>query len=181
MTNDVQNLIIQAYYADDGIQYSIGRLPIAGCDFSTYAYSFVKGHRGGKGGEGLEGWNGYSIFLLVSSTYNKFSWKKKKKKKKTKRYCDTPNDFELETFSVDVDLTTKLPLTWMVRNVSKIKLFSSVCFYYDYYLQLLLLLLLLLLFAITIIICNSYYLQLLLFAIIIFYLFFYSCCPLLSF
>ena len=44
------------------------------------------------------------------------------------RYDDSPNDLALTNFSVDVDLTTKLPLTWMVQNISKIKLFSSVCF-----------------------------------------------------
>mmetsp|Transcript_38666 Transcript_38666/g.61275 ORF Transcript_38666/g.61275 Transcript_38666/m.61275 type:complete len:529 (-) Transcript_38666:63-1649(-) len=81
MKDAVQQQIINSYYADDGIQYTVGRLPMAGCDFSTYPYS----------------------------------------------YCDTDGDFNLTTFSVDVDLTTKLPLTWMAQNASssKIQLFAS--------------------------------------------------------
>ena len=33
-------LILRSYYGPDGIQYSTGRIPIAGCDFSTHPYSY---------------------------------------------------------------------------------------------------------------------------------------------
>eukprot|EP00008_Paramoeba_atlantica_P002781 CAMPEP_0201484756 /NCGR_PEP_ID=MMETSP0151_2-20130828/8906_1 /ASSEMBLY_ACC=CAM_ASM_000257 /TAXON_ID=200890 /ORGANISM="Paramoeba atlantica, Strain 621/1 / CCAP 1560/9" /LENGTH=414 /DNA_ID=CAMNT_0047868561 /DNA_START=332 /DNA_END=1576 /DNA_ORIENTATION=+ len=81
MKEGVQKQIINSYYGDDGLQYSLGRFPMAGCDFSTYTYT----------------------------------------------YCDTPNDFDMETFNVSVDMTTKIPLGWMAQNASSqpIKWFSS--------------------------------------------------------
>lgn len=33
--------IIQQYYGKNGIEYTIGRVPIASCDFSTHQYSYV--------------------------------------------------------------------------------------------------------------------------------------------
>ena len=41
MKEGVQKQIINSYYGDDGLQYSLGRFPMAGCDFSTYTYTFV--------------------------------------------------------------------------------------------------------------------------------------------
>jgi len=36
----VQQHVINSYYSDDGIEYSLGRIPMAGCDFSTHVYSY---------------------------------------------------------------------------------------------------------------------------------------------
>lgn len=32
---------IRSYYSTDGIEYGIGRVPIGGSDFSTYAYTYL--------------------------------------------------------------------------------------------------------------------------------------------
>ncbi|KAI1301356.1 Lysosomal acid glucosylceramidase [Halotydeus destructor] len=39
LTGDLSNKIIENYYSDNGIEYSVGRIPIGGTDFSTRAYS----------------------------------------------------------------------------------------------------------------------------------------------
>ncbi|KAG7376291.1 hypothetical protein PHYPSEUDO_013793 [Phytophthora pseudosyringae] len=40
MDSDVQRLIVDAYFSDTGLQYSLGRIPIASTDFSEYVYSY---------------------------------------------------------------------------------------------------------------------------------------------
>uniref|UniRef100_A0A6B2L2T8 Glucosylceramidase n=1 Tax=Arcella intermedia TaxID=1963864 RepID=A0A6B2L2T8_9EUKA len=40
MNPDLQKLILQQYYGDNGLQYTSGRIPIASCDFSTHSYSY---------------------------------------------------------------------------------------------------------------------------------------------
>ncbi|ETL45009.1 hypothetical protein F441_04999 [Phytophthora nicotianae CJ01A1] len=40
MSSDVQQLIVDAYFSDAGLQYSLGRIPIASTDFSEYVYSY---------------------------------------------------------------------------------------------------------------------------------------------
>ncbi|POM61800.1 Glycosyl hydrolase family 30 protein [Phytophthora palmivora] len=40
MDTDVQQLILEAYFSDTGLQYSLGRIPIASTDFSEYVYSY---------------------------------------------------------------------------------------------------------------------------------------------
>ncbi|GMF38936.1 unnamed protein product [Phytophthora fragariaefolia] len=40
MDSDVQQLIIDAYFSDTGLQYTLGRIPIASTDFSEYVYSY---------------------------------------------------------------------------------------------------------------------------------------------
>ncbi|KAL8563546.1 hypothetical protein ACOMHN_060862 [Nucella lapillus] len=35
-----QDKLIRAYFASDGLQYNIGRIPMASCDFSTHPYSY---------------------------------------------------------------------------------------------------------------------------------------------
>jgi glucosylceramidase len=37
---ETAKLLIEQYYGDNGIQYTIGRVPIASCDFSTRQYSY---------------------------------------------------------------------------------------------------------------------------------------------
>jgi glucosylceramidase len=37
---ELQQHIVDSYYSDSGIEYSIGRIPIAACDFSTHVYSY---------------------------------------------------------------------------------------------------------------------------------------------
>ncbi|VDD89654.1 unnamed protein product [Enterobius vermicularis] len=37
---DALNNLLKSYYGQDGIQYSLGRIPIASCDFSTHEYSY---------------------------------------------------------------------------------------------------------------------------------------------
>ncbi len=36
----MQNTLVDNYFGSHGIEYTVGRIPIAGCDFSTYAYSY---------------------------------------------------------------------------------------------------------------------------------------------
>ncbi|KAG3072475.1 hypothetical protein PI124_g21013 [Phytophthora idaei] len=40
MDSDVQQLIVDAYFSDTGLQYSLGRIPIASTDFFEYVYSY---------------------------------------------------------------------------------------------------------------------------------------------
>ncbi|RLN21146.1 hypothetical protein BBO99_00009223 [Phytophthora kernoviae] len=40
MDTAVQQLILDAYFSDTGLQYSLGRIPIASTDFSEYVYSY---------------------------------------------------------------------------------------------------------------------------------------------
>ncbi|GMF35793.1 unnamed protein product [Phytophthora lilii] len=40
MDADIQQLIVDAYFSDLGLQYSLGRIPIASTDFSEYVYSY---------------------------------------------------------------------------------------------------------------------------------------------
>ncbi|EGZ17884.1 hypothetical protein PHYSODRAFT_452757, partial [Phytophthora sojae] len=40
MDMEVQQLIVDAYFSDTGLQYSLGRIPIASTDFSEYVYSY---------------------------------------------------------------------------------------------------------------------------------------------
>ncbi|XP_070542233.1 lysosomal acid glucosylceramidase-like [Ptychodera flava] len=40
VTKDVQDKILQSYFAKDGIEYTFGRIPMASCDFSTHPYSY---------------------------------------------------------------------------------------------------------------------------------------------
>nr|XP_054754285.1 lysosomal acid glucosylceramidase-like [Lytechinus pictus] len=35
-----QDLLIKSYYSSNGIEYTIGRIPMASCDFSTHPYSY---------------------------------------------------------------------------------------------------------------------------------------------
>ncbi|KAK7115930.1 lysosomal acid glucosylceramidase-like [Littorina saxatilis] len=35
-----QEKLIQSYFASDGLEYTIGRIPMASCDFSTHPYSY---------------------------------------------------------------------------------------------------------------------------------------------
>ncbi|CAG5135396.1 unnamed protein product, partial [Candidula unifasciata] len=37
---DVQDRLINSYYSKDGIEYTVGRVPMASCDFSTREYSY---------------------------------------------------------------------------------------------------------------------------------------------
>jgi len=41
LSTEAQDLLLQSYFGDDGIQYSLGRVPIGGTDFSTRAYTYV--------------------------------------------------------------------------------------------------------------------------------------------
>ncbi|KAI6239653.1 Glucosylceramidase [Aphelenchoides fujianensis] len=41
LTPDARNLLLQQYYGENGIGYTLGRVPIASCDFSTRIYSYV--------------------------------------------------------------------------------------------------------------------------------------------
>ncbi len=36
----LQEKIFDAYFSDNGIGYSVGRIPMASCDFSTHVYSY---------------------------------------------------------------------------------------------------------------------------------------------
>ncbi|KAI1731056.1 glycosyl hydrolase family 30 TIM-barrel domain-containing protein [Ditylenchus destructor] len=40
LTSDTRKRLIEAYYGNNGIEYSLGRVPMASCDFSTHAYSY---------------------------------------------------------------------------------------------------------------------------------------------
>lgn len=40
LPKDMQTRLIKDYYGSDGIEYSLGRVPIGGCDFSTHPYSY---------------------------------------------------------------------------------------------------------------------------------------------
>lgn len=34
------NALFRSYFGSDGIEYGIGRIPLGGTDFSTYAYTY---------------------------------------------------------------------------------------------------------------------------------------------
>jgi len=36
----LQKKLLSSYFSQDGIEYSIGRIPMASCDFSTHTYSY---------------------------------------------------------------------------------------------------------------------------------------------
>lgn len=40
LPDQLQDLIIRGYYSSDGLDYTVGRVPIASCDFSTHVYSY---------------------------------------------------------------------------------------------------------------------------------------------
>ena len=42
LSPDLQNQLIDSYYTEGGIEYTVGRVPIASCDFSTEVYSYVE-------------------------------------------------------------------------------------------------------------------------------------------
>ncbi len=63
LTENLQKKLLAQYFGDEGLQYNIGRIPMAGCDFSTYYYS----------------------------------------------YDSVTNDFDLEYFSISMDLPYKIP------------------------------------------------------------------------
>nr|XP_015837066.1 PREDICTED: glucosylceramidase-like [Tribolium castaneum] len=43
LDENVQKFLLQSYFADDGIEYSLCRIPIGGTDFSTRAYTYDDG------------------------------------------------------------------------------------------------------------------------------------------
>jgi glucosylceramidase len=40
LSNVLQDHLINSYYSPDGIEYNIGRIPMASCDFSTRIYTY---------------------------------------------------------------------------------------------------------------------------------------------
>ena len=40
LSKDLQTKLVSQYFGDEGIRYNIGRIPMAGCDFSTYSYTY---------------------------------------------------------------------------------------------------------------------------------------------
>nr|XP_006814202.1 PREDICTED: glucosylceramidase-like [Saccoglossus kowalevskii] len=40
LTKDVQDRLLESYYSPNGIEYTLGRIPMASCDFSTHPYSY---------------------------------------------------------------------------------------------------------------------------------------------
>mmetsp|Transcript_45045 Transcript_45045/g.107019 ORF Transcript_45045/g.107019 Transcript_45045/m.107019 type:complete len:579 (+) Transcript_45045:45-1781(+) len=38
----VQAMLLESYYGDTGIRYTLGRVPMASCDFSTHVYSYAE-------------------------------------------------------------------------------------------------------------------------------------------
>ncbi|XP_014678234.1 PREDICTED: glucosylceramidase-like [Priapulus caudatus] len=40
VTSGVQNNLLQSYFGETGIEYTIGRVPMGGCDFSTRKYTY---------------------------------------------------------------------------------------------------------------------------------------------
>lgn len=43
LESDLQDKLLQSYFSDDGIEYSLCRVPIGGTDFSTRGYSYDDG------------------------------------------------------------------------------------------------------------------------------------------
>jgi glucosylceramidase len=41
LSQQTRRQLLHAYYAQNGIEYTLGRVPIASCDFSTYEYSYL--------------------------------------------------------------------------------------------------------------------------------------------
>ena len=72
---------MESYFGEGGIEYSLGRVPVASSDFSMGEYS----------------------------------------------YCDTPGDYDMKTFSVDVDNKSKLPFIQAAQAAARapLRLFSS--------------------------------------------------------
>lgn len=46
LSADTQNQLLRAYFSDQGIEYTLGRVPIGGCDFSTRGYTYDDDHDG---------------------------------------------------------------------------------------------------------------------------------------
>jgi glucosylceramidase len=40
LSENLKNKLLEQYFGNEGLQYNIGRIPMAGCDFSTYLYSY---------------------------------------------------------------------------------------------------------------------------------------------
>uniref|UniRef100_A0A8R1DR70 Glucosylceramidase n=1 Tax=Caenorhabditis japonica TaxID=281687 RepID=A0A8R1DR70_CAEJA len=40
VSEKLQNQILNAYFGENGLEYNVGRVPIASCDFSTHEYSY---------------------------------------------------------------------------------------------------------------------------------------------
>ena len=82
LSNKTEANLIHSYYGSLGIEYNIGRVPIASCDYSTRNYT----------------------------------------------YLDTPNDFNLSTFSLaEEDVEFKIPVLQIIFEISKrpISLYAS--------------------------------------------------------
>lgn len=45
----LQQHLIDSYYSDMGIEYSLGRIPMAGCDFSTHVYRYYSMNKCSRG------------------------------------------------------------------------------------------------------------------------------------
>lgn len=44
LSETLQNYIVDSYFGKNGLEYNIGRVPIASCDFSTHEYSYDDVH-----------------------------------------------------------------------------------------------------------------------------------------
>ncbi|CAF2923196.1 unnamed protein product [Rotaria sp. Silwood2] len=40
LSSNLQKILLAQYFGEQGINYNIGRIPMAGCDFSTYSYTY---------------------------------------------------------------------------------------------------------------------------------------------
>ena len=40
LSSDIQKQIVEAYWGEKGISYTVGRVPVASCDFSVHEYSY---------------------------------------------------------------------------------------------------------------------------------------------
>ncbi|XP_041373203.1 LOW QUALITY PROTEIN: lysosomal acid glucosylceramidase-like [Gigantopelta aegis] len=40
LTGNARKYLLKSYYSPDGIEYTVGRIPMASCDFSTHPYSY---------------------------------------------------------------------------------------------------------------------------------------------
>ncbi|CAF2091942.1 unnamed protein product [Rotaria magnacalcarata] len=81
LSDNLQSKLLSQYFGEEGISYNIGRIPMAGCDFSTYSYT----------------------------------------------YDAVPNDFELNDFSISMDLPIKIPFikSAIAMSTEKIYFFGS--------------------------------------------------------
>jgi glucosylceramidase len=41
LPSKLQDNIIKDFFSDKGLEYTVGRIPIAGCDFSTKPYTYA--------------------------------------------------------------------------------------------------------------------------------------------